>query len=129
MKPGRPPTVVDATRRDPALSRFAEDVHYYLTQHPKQLPSRYLYDALGSALFDAICHLPWYRITRGETRLLCTHGPEIWSLYVAGALTVETPLTGRYEHKRGAVDLRAVMREIEAARDEEDARVQRMHAI
>ena len=84
MKPGRPPTVVDATRRDPALSRFAEDVHYYLTQHPRQLPSRYLYDALGSALFDAICHLPWYRITRGETRLLCTHGPEIWSL--AGSL-------------------------------------------
>ena len=57
------------------------------------------------------------------------YGPEIWSLYVAGALTVETPLTGRYEHKRGAVDLRAVMREIEAARDEEDARVQRMLAV
>ena len=31
---------------------------------------RYLYDALGSALFDAICRLPWYRITRAETRLL-----------------------------------------------------------
>ena len=31
-----------------------------------QLPSRYLYDALGSALFEAICRLPWYRITRAE---------------------------------------------------------------
>jgi RIO kinase 1 len=55
------------------------------------------------------------------------YGPEIWSLYVAGALTVETKLTGRYEHQQGSVDLRAVMREIEAARDEEEMRVQRMH--
>ena len=37
------------------------------TSSPRQLPSRYLYDALGSALFDAICQLPWYGITRAET--------------------------------------------------------------
>ena len=54
------------------------------------------------------------------------YGPEIWSLYVAGALTVGTPLTGRYEHEQGAVDLRAVMREIEATRDEEDERKRRI---
>ena len=47
MKRVHPPMVVDATRGDRALSRFAEDVHYYLTQHPRQLPSRYLYDPLG----------------------------------------------------------------------------------
>ena len=35
---------------------------------PKQLQSKYLYDALGSSLFEAICRLPWYRITRAETR-------------------------------------------------------------
>src|SRR5205814_5486456 len=46
-----------------AASRFAADVQYYLLQDPRQLPSHYLYDALGSALFDAICRLPWYRIT------------------------------------------------------------------
>ena len=28
-----------------------------------------LYDTLGSALFDAICHLPWYPVTRAERRL------------------------------------------------------------
>ena len=33
---------------------------------PKQLQSKYLYDALGSSLFEAICRLPWYRITRAE---------------------------------------------------------------
>jgi dimethylhistidine N-methyltransferase len=53
--------------------RFAEDVAYYLTQTPRQLPSRYLYDDLGSSLFEAICRLPWYPITRTEQRLLRLH--------------------------------------------------------
>ena len=66
-------------RRDPreAVAAFAADVRYYLTRQPRQLPSRYLYDALGSALFDAICELPWYPITRAETRLLRTHAGEL----------------------------------------------------
>ena len=49
---------------------FAEAARFYLQLNPRQLPSRFLYDALGSALFDAICHLPWYRITEAELRLL-----------------------------------------------------------
>jgi uncharacterized SAM-dependent methyltransferase len=53
---------------------FASDVQYYLTLQPKQLPSRYLYDDLGSALFEAICRLPWYGITRAEARMLEAHG-------------------------------------------------------
>ena len=56
---------------------LAADVQYYLAQTPRQLPSRYFYDALGSALFEAICQLPWYRITRAEQRLLASHGREI----------------------------------------------------
>jgi dimethylhistidine N-methyltransferase len=59
------------------LKDFASDVEYYLTLEPRQLPSRYLYDPLGSALFDAICELPWYRITRAELGLLDTYGREI----------------------------------------------------
>ena len=38
-----------------------------------------LYDDLGSALFDAICALPWYGITRAETRLLGAHGRAIFA--------------------------------------------------
>jgi dimethylhistidine N-methyltransferase len=57
--------------------RFVADVQYYLTQQPRQLPSRYLYDDLGTALFEAICRLPWYPITRGEQRLLARHGADI----------------------------------------------------
>ncbi len=49
---------------------FAADVRRDLALDPKQLQSRYLYNGLGSALFEAICHLPWYRITRAEGRLL-----------------------------------------------------------
>ncbi len=56
---------------------FASDVARDLALTPKQLQSKYLYDALGSSLFDAICHLPWYRITRAERRLLARHAPEI----------------------------------------------------
>ena len=47
------------------------------SQEPRQLPSRYLYDELGSALFDAICRLPWYPITAAEMRLLAAHGAEV----------------------------------------------------
>jgi dimethylhistidine N-methyltransferase len=65
----------------PAAARradaFASDVQYYLGLEPRQLPSRYLYDALGSILFEAICELPWYGITRAEFRLLEAHGREI----------------------------------------------------
>jgi dimethylhistidine N-methyltransferase len=60
-----------------AAAQFAAHVDYYLTQSPRQLPSRYLYDPLGSALFEAICRLPWYRITRAEERLLAQHGAEV----------------------------------------------------
>ena len=56
---------------------FAADVVRDLQRTPKQLQARYLYDALGSSLFDAICRLPWYRITRAEARLLRQHAREI----------------------------------------------------
>jgi dimethylhistidine N-methyltransferase len=60
-----------------ATGRFAADVAEYLQRIPKQLPSKYFYDGLGSALFEAICRLPWYRITRAESALLARHAVEI----------------------------------------------------
>ena len=73
---------MDATRAvarhdDAALAQFASDVREFLGRTPRQLPSRYFYDPLGSALFDAICHLPWYRVTRTELALLDRHAREI----------------------------------------------------
>jgi dimethylhistidine N-methyltransferase len=66
----------DATA-DAAVAQFAADVQDSLGRVPRQLPSRYFYDPLGSALFDAICHLPWYHITRAESRLLAAHGAQL----------------------------------------------------
>ncbi len=62
----------------PLLEAFATDVQYYLTRNPRQLPSRYLYDELGSALFEAICRLPWYPLTRAEKRLLRAHAGSVF---------------------------------------------------
>lgn len=59
------------------LATFASDVRRDLRLTPKQLQSKYLYDALGSSLFEAICRLPWYRITRAEQRLLERHAPDV----------------------------------------------------
>ena len=72
-----------AARPKPAgpepIDSLAGDVQYYLTLTPRQLPSRYLYDPLGSALFEAICELPWYRITKAERALLQRHAGEVFA--------------------------------------------------
>jgi len=54
------------------------------------------------------------------------YGEEIWQLYQHGLLTEETPLTGLYRPQEGAVDLEALMDEVEDARLEEAARILRM---
>ena len=43
----------------------------------KTLPCRYLYDAVGSALFEAITHLAEYGLTRADARILEAHAAEI----------------------------------------------------
>ena len=48
-----------------------------LCAQQKKLQPAYFYDALGSALFDAITRLPEYTITRAETALLRAHGRAI----------------------------------------------------
>jgi RIO kinase 1 len=61
--------------------------------------------------------------------LVTQYGPEIWALYAGGLLVPDMPLTGRYEPQAGAVDLSAVLREIEDARLEESARLLRNHTV
>src|SRR5262245_2279554 len=72
-----PHSVASKTTRTDSQA-FAEDVEYYLSLTPRQLPSQYLYDELGAALFEAICRLPWYRSTRVEQQLLAHHAPEVF---------------------------------------------------
>lgn len=57
---------------------FAVDVRAGLTQSgQKELPSKYLYDEVGSALFEVICRLPEYGLTRADERLLRRYSDEI----------------------------------------------------
>jgi L-histidine Nalpha-methyltransferase len=57
---------------------FADDVRLGLSRPgQKELPSKYLYDDVGSALFEVICHLPEYGLTRADERLLRLHADEI----------------------------------------------------
>lgn len=58
-------------------SDFAQDVLRGLTRAPKSLPPKYFYDNLGSALFEAICHLPEYYVSRAEEEILRSFADDI----------------------------------------------------
>jgi L-histidine N-alpha-methyltransferase len=71
-----------------AIYEFATDVRAGLTRSgQKELPSKYLYDNVGSALFEVISHLPEYGLTRADERLLRRHADEIVDR-VAGPVAV-----------------------------------------
>jgi L-histidine N-alpha-methyltransferase len=59
------------------MNEFACEVRRGLSKPQKELPSRYLYDELGSALFETITVLPEYGLTRADQRLLEKHAREI----------------------------------------------------
>jgi L-histidine Nalpha-methyltransferase len=74
------PKAAMQTRSTPSslISRFALEVSAGLAKAgQKELPSKYLYDSVGSALFEVICALPEYGLTRAEERLLQLHSREI----------------------------------------------------
>ena len=63
-------------KRDP-LTGFAEDVRRGLSAQQKRFLPKYFYDELGSQLFDAICLLPEYYLTRAENEILQRYSDEI----------------------------------------------------
>ena len=60
-----------------AVSPFAADVAEGLALRQKTLPPSWLYDELGSALFEAITLLPEYGLTRADASLIETASPDI----------------------------------------------------
>jgi len=61
-----------------AVYEFAAEVRAGLTKAgQKELPSKYLYDDVGSALFEVISVLPQYGLTRADERLLRRYADEI----------------------------------------------------
>ena len=65
--------------REAATSDFLVDVIAGLCHKPRTLPCKYFYDARGAELFQKICELPEYYITRTEIDILERHGAEIAS--------------------------------------------------
>ncbi len=73
-----------------SVSSFAEEVRDGLGKTgQKELPSKYLYDDLGSAMFEAITRLPEYGLTRAEERILRRHSDDIAEHLSAHGMVVE----------------------------------------
>jgi dimethylhistidine N-methyltransferase len=115
---------------------FAREVREGLSARPRRIPPRYLYDELGSSLFEAICRLPWYPITRAEKRLLASHAAAI--AHVAGRpLTIVELGCGTGEkleilvHAFGArvPELRVVLIDVSAMALERSARLLRTRGV
>jgi dimethylhistidine N-methyltransferase len=65
------------------------DVVEGLSQNRKTLPSKYFYDERGSKLFDDICELDEYYVTRTETALMQQQVGDIAAAVGSNALLVE----------------------------------------
>ncbi|MHC4321262.1 MAG: L-histidine N(alpha)-methyltransferase [Planctomycetota bacterium] len=71
------------------ISNFSEDVKTGLTSQSKYLPFIYFYDHIGSQLFEQICELPEYYLTRTETNILQTNADDIVSQFSEKTVLVE----------------------------------------
>lgn len=66
-----------------------DDVIDGLTATPKTLPCKYFYDEYGSQLFEKICELDEYYITRTELSMLKQYAPEMAELIGEDAVVIE----------------------------------------
>jgi L-histidine Nalpha-methyltransferase len=73
----------------PAEASFRDAVLASLGRRGKSIPCRFLYDERGSALFDEICELPEYYLTRTETAILAECASEIADLAGRHAQLIE----------------------------------------
>lgn len=73
----------------PATDSFREEVLEGLQKPQKQVPSKFLYDARGSKLFDKICDLDEYYPTQTEIGIMRRSGAEMAEAVGPGARLVE----------------------------------------
>lgn len=78
-----------STQTTPASNEMIQDVLSGLSSVQKMLPSKYFYDERGSQLFDDICELDEYYVTRTEAVLMTTCVREIAEVIGPNALLVE----------------------------------------
>lgn len=60
---------------------FGKEVERGLTDSPKSIPCRFLYDERGSQLFERICETPEYYVTRAEHEILANRSEEIAQVF------------------------------------------------
>ncbi|HMH42660.1 MAG TPA: L-histidine N(alpha)-methyltransferase [Pyrinomonadaceae bacterium] len=92
----------DLARRN-GHAEFSQDIREGLSSAPKHLFPKYLYDELGSRLFEAICEVDEYYLTRAEDEILKTHADEI----VSGIPSCDTMIelgSGSAEKTRAIID-------------------------
>jgi hypothetical protein len=82
------PLLLDRAELDDR-SEFREAVLSGLAGRPRAIPAKFLYDARGSALFDAICELPEYYLTRTEIEILRRFEADIAAMAGPGCALVE----------------------------------------
>src|SRR5439155_3488354 len=68
---------------------FMRDVLAGLSTEPKRLPCKYFYDKQGSELFERICQLDEYYLTRCELAIMDKFAPEMGAQIGPGAMLVE----------------------------------------
>ncbi len=74
---------------EPATGDFRAEVLDGLGRKRKQLPCKFFYDKRGSELFDEICRLEEYYLTRTELSILFRHAAEIASVLGHDCLLIE----------------------------------------
>ena len=72
-----------------ANAHVADELHAGLQATEAWISPKFLYDALGSKLFEAICELPEYYPTRTEAAIFERHGAEIARVAGSGATLVD----------------------------------------
>lgn len=119
--------VADASVRTgafaPADHRLAE-LLAALSEHPRRIPSYWFYDEEGSRLFDRICELPEYYLTRTELAIMRAHvrdmaaalGPEIALVEYGSGTSLKTRLLlGALDRPRAYVPVDVAAEHLETA--------------
>jgi len=83
------PETYSGSERAVECDQMRREVLAGLAQPEKFLPSKYLYDARGAKLFERICELDEYYVTRVETAILREHASQMAERLGPGALVIE----------------------------------------
>lgn len=102
MSAVKPPVVRVLLDPDWATGSLVDDVRRGLDSHPRTLPPKWLYDDVGSELFDEITRLEEYYPFRAERSILAEHAAEI--VTASGATTLVELGSGTSEKTRILLD-------------------------